>query len=62
MLCSIFHSYPIATALDMIPLYWSNNPRDAAPSWINYILKLFNYQLPEHKIFYQKDAVQKLFK
>jgi peptide/nickel transport system permease protein len=40
------------------PLYWSNNPRDAAPSWINYILKIFNYQLPEHKIFSQKDAVR----
>jgi len=40
------------------PLYWSNNPRDAAPSWINYFLKLFNYQLPEHKIFYQKDALR----
>ena len=38
------------------PLFWSDNPKDAAPIWINYFLKLFNQQLPEHKIFYQKDA------
>ncbi|MER5174511.1 MAG: ABC transporter permease [Candidatus Nitrosocosmicus sp.] len=38
------------------PLYWSDNPKDAAPNWINYILKPFDHQLPEHKIYYQKDA------
>jgi peptide/nickel transport system permease protein len=38
------------------PLYWSDNPKDALPIWINYILKPFDEQLPEHKIFNQKDA------
>jgi peptide/nickel transport system permease protein len=39
------------------PLYWSDNPKDALPVWINYILKPFDQQLPEHKIFYKKDAL-----
>lgn len=39
------------------PLYWSDNPKTAYPEWVNLILKPFNYQLPEHKIFYQKDGV-----
>src|SRR5919107_183542 len=38
------------------PLYWSDNPKDASPFWINYFLKIYNQQLPEHKIFYKKDA------
>ena len=38
------------------PLYWSDNPKDASPIWLNYFLQIFNQQLPEHKIFYQKDA------
>ncbi len=44
------------------PLYWSDNPKDAAPNWVNYILKPFNQQLPEHKIFHQKDAAQNFIK
>ena len=39
------------------PIYWSDNPKTAAPEWINVILKPFNLQLPEHKIFYQRDSV-----
>jgi peptide/nickel transport system permease protein len=39
------------------PLYWSDNPKTAYPGWMNLILKPFNYQLPEHKIFYQKEGV-----
>ncbi len=39
------------------PLYWSDNPKNANPGWINLILKPFNYQLPEHKVFYQKEGV-----
>jgi peptide/nickel transport system permease protein len=39
------------------PLYWSDNPKTAYPEWINLILKPFNYQLPQHKIFYQKEGV-----
>ncbi len=39
------------------PIYWSNNPRDAAPSWVNLFLKPFDYQLPEYKVFSQKDAI-----
>ncbi|MDQ3970775.1 MAG: ABC transporter permease [Thermoproteota archaeon] len=38
------------------PMYWSDNPKTAAPEWFNIILKPFGHQLPEHKIFYQKDA------
>ncbi len=38
------------------PLYWSDNPKDASPQWINYFLKPFGQQLPEHKIFHQKDG------
>lgn len=38
------------------PLYWVDNPKDAAPIWLNYLLAPFNTQLPEHKIFTQKDA------
>ncbi|MGN6558943.1 MAG: ABC transporter permease [Candidatus Nitrosocosmicus sp.] len=38
------------------PLYWSDNPKDASPIWVNYILNLFNQQLPEHKIFQKKDT------
>ena len=38
------------------PLYWSDNPKVASPLWMNYFLKIFNQQLPEHKIFYKKDA------
>src|ERR687889_426747 len=38
------------------PLYWSENPKDASPFWINYFLKIFDQQLPEHKIFNKKDA------
>jgi peptide/nickel transport system permease protein len=39
------------------PIYWSDNPKTAAPVWINVILKPFGYQLPEHEIFYQRDSV-----
>ncbi|HXT83599.1 MAG TPA: ABC transporter permease [Verrucomicrobiae bacterium] len=39
------------------PIYWSNNPRDAAPNWINLFLKPFDYQLPEYKVFSEKDAI-----
>jgi peptide/nickel transport system permease protein len=39
------------------PLYWSDNPKTAYPVWMNLILKPFDYQLPEHKVFYQKDGV-----
>ena len=33
------------------PMYWSDNPKTAAPEWFNFILKPFGNQLPEHKIF-----------
>ncbi|MBA3976868.1 MAG: ABC transporter permease [Nitrosopumilus sp.] len=39
------------------PIFWSDNPKTAAPEWFNIILKPFGYQLPEHKIFLQKDAI-----
>jgi peptide/nickel transport system permease protein len=39
------------------PMYWSDNPKTAYPEWINLVLKPFNYQLPEHRIFYQQEGV-----
>ncbi len=39
------------------PIFWSDNPKTAAPEWFNIILQPFGYQLPGHKIFLQKDAI-----
>lgn len=38
------------------PLAWIDNPKDAAPFWINYLLIPFHYQLPDHVIYFLKDA------
>lgn len=42
------------------PLEWINNPKDAAPFWINFFLLPFNYQLPEHVIFTLNDSSSNL--
>ncbi len=39
------------------PLFWTDNPKSAAPVWLNYVLKLFNYQIPEHVILDKKEAI-----
>lgn len=40
------------------PSFWIDNPKDAAPAWINYFLSFFNQELPEHIILTKNDAIK----
>jgi len=40
------------------PSYWIDYPKNAEPSWVNYILRFFNQQLPEHTVITKEKSNQ----
>jgi peptide/nickel transport system permease protein len=40
------------------PSFWIDYPKDAEPAWVNFVLRFFNQQLPEHIILKKEESIQ----